>query len=109
MRLIALTAVGAALALAGCAANPSAGEESGVVLSKEAAQVVEKKGDETTAAEAESAAARNSDLVCERVQRTGSRMSERVCYTKREADRQRDMAQEQMRRETQGAPRSGDN
>lgn len=101
-----LLAVGA-LALTACAAQPYHSEEddANVAISKDAARIVNEKG-EATAAKAGSEDSKKSDLVCERVERTGSHMSQTYCYSRREAERNKEKLQDQMRNLQRGAPRN---
>lgn len=92
MKLKALTAMLAVIALAACAAQPAAEsskDDPNLRLTKDAARVVEEKG-EVEAAKAGTKEAKKSDLVCESVKRTGSHMTETYCYSRAEAERDRE-------------------
>jgi len=86
------------LGLTACAGEPYHSEEgdANLAISKDAARIVNEKG-EATAAKAGSEESKKSDLICERVERTGSHMSQTYCYSRREAERNKERTQDQVR------------
>ncbi len=93
------------VSLAACAAPAQKQTSGSTKMSPEAARVVEQEG-KVEASTKENKT--DSRVVCESVKKTGSHMKETYCYTVAERDRERERAQEDMRRAQQGGARAGD-
>jgi hypothetical protein len=94
------------VSLAACAAPAQKETAETTRLSPDAARVVEKEG-KVEASTKENP--KDSPVVCERVKKTGSHMTETFCYTVAEHDKSRERSQEEFRKATQrGTPRAED-
>lgn len=93
------------VSLAACAAPELKDGTEKTTLTPKAAQVVEEEG-RVEASTKESK--KDSRVVCERIEKTGSHMKETRCYTVAERERQRARTRDEIERAQQGGTRSGD-
>lgn len=94
------------VSLAACAAPAQKQTPETTKMSPEAARVVEEEG-KVEASTKENKT--DSRVICESVKKVGTHMKETHCYTVAERDRERQRAQDEMRKAQQGGARgSGD-
>lgn len=92
------------LGVVGCASTaPTAPDEQKVTVSPEAQKLIEQQGEATAA---ERGTSTESELICETRKKLGSHMVEQFCYTRAQADKAREAAQESLRNATRGGPRA---
>lgn len=92
------------VSLAACAAPANKGPQK-TTISPDAAKVVQEEG-QVEASTKDSK--KDSRVVCESVKRVGSHMTESYCYTVAEGDRERQRAQDEIRRAQRGGTTAGD-
>lgn len=100
---VALFVISASLlAVAGCASTATTGDERVQFhVSDKAEQLLEEQGKTLAAMRGYD---RDSPLVCERFQKTGSHIKLNVCYTREEMEQRRLNHQENYRYMTRGGP-----
>lgn len=100
-KVVGLVAV---VSMAACAAPASKESAQKTTLTRDAARVVKEEGKVTASTEESE---KDSRVVCESVKRVGSHMTESYCYTVAGQERDRQRAQDEIRRAQRGGVRAG--
>lgn len=101
-KLVGLVAV---VSLVACAAPAQKGGAQKTTLTRGAAKVVQEEGRVEASTEDSK---KDSRVVCESVKRVGSHMTESYCYSVAESERDRQRAQDEIRRAQRGGTNAGD-
>jgi len=100
-----LAGLAVAVSLVGCAAPASKGTAEKTNMTSKAAKIVREEGKVEASTEESK---KDSRIVCETVKRTGSHMRESYCYSVAERERDRERAQDEVKRIQQRGTRAGD-
>lgn len=95
------------VSLAACATQAPRSEQADAGVTKDGGNVAVEESKKVETAKNDSTGDDKPDRVCERVKRVGSHMTETYCYSRSQAERDRERAREQLRRETERT-RAGD-